>query len=238
MPAIAPLLEVEDLGKRYGDVEALSKVSFSVRTNEILGIIGPNGAGKTTLMECLAGLVPPDSGAVRWQGTLLPRERRKEVMFYLPDGILPYGEQPVAMVLGFYRAVFGLPGSHEREIVARLALGPVLVKRVEALSKGYRRRLLLAIALLSPQPLLILDEPFDGFDLRQTLSVISLLREVARESRTLLLSIHQLSDAARICERFLLLDAGRVLGFGTLADLQRTAQTTAPNLEEVFLALT
>lgn len=238
MPTIAPLLEVEDLGKRYGDVEALSKVSFSVRTNEILGIIGPNGAGKTTLMECLAGLLPPDSGAVRWQGILLPRERRKEVMFYLPDGILPYGELPVAAVLGFYREVFGLPGSHERDILARLALGPVLVKRVEALSKGYRRRLLLAIALLSPQPLLILDEPFDGFDLRQTLSVISLLREVARENRTLLLSIHQLSDAARICERFLLLDAGRVLGFGTLADLQRTAQTTAPNLEEVFLALT
>lgn len=175
---------------------------------------------------------------MHWQGDALPRERRKEVMFYLPDGILPYGEQPVATVLGFYREVFGQPRSHEQDTVSRVALGPVLAKRVEALSKGYRRRLLLAIALLSPQPLLILDEPFDGFDLRQTLGVVSLLRAVVREGRTLLLSIHQLSDAARICDRFLLLDAGRLLGFGTLADLQRTAQTTAPNLEEVFLALT
>lgn len=235
---VAASLEVEHFGKRYGDIEALSGISFSVKAGEILGIIGPNGAGKTTLMECLAGLLPPDSGSVRWQGTPLPSKRRKAVIFYMPDGILPYEELPVATVLGFYREVFGLARSHEQSVVNRLALGPVLVKRVQALSKGYRRRLLLAIALLSPQPLLVLDEPFDGFDLRQTLGIVSLLRELTGHGRTLLLSIHQLSDAARICDRFLLLDAGRLIGFGTLADLQRTAGNSASNLEDVFLALT
>ena len=118
-----------------------------------------------------------------------------------------------------------------------LELAPVLAKRVAELSKGYRRRLLLALALLTPQPILILDEPFDGFDLRQTLHVMDLLREVASE-RALILSIHQLKDAERICDRLLLLDAGRRLGLGALADLAAQAGATHADLEEVFLGLT
>ena len=119
----------------------------------------------------------------------------------------------------------------------RLELVPVLGKRVAELSKGYRRRLLLALALLTPQPILILDEPFDGFDLRQTLHVMDLLREVAAE-RALILSIHQLKDAERICDRLLLLDAGRRLGFGTLAELAAQSGSQSGDLEEVFLGLT
>jgi ABC-2 type transport system ATP-binding protein len=232
------VIEVSGLTKRYADVAVLSNVSFSVRENEILGIIGPNGAGKTTLLECLAGLLPQDGGEVRWQGGPLPAARRKKALFYLPDGVLPDNDQPSGGVLAFYREVFGASAAREREVVTQLTLGPVLTKRVDALSKGYRRRLLLAIALLAPQPLLLLDEPFDGFDLRQTLSVMALLRELAQSRRTLLLSIHQLADAERICDRLLLLDDGRALGIGTLGELRELAGGNAHSLEEVFLALT
>lgn len=240
LAAVPPvsLLTVAGLSRRFGDYQALAQADFEIHPGEILGIIGPNGAGKTTLMECLAGLQPADAGEVIFRGRPLPPSRRKEAMFYLPDGIAPWAEQPVCRIIGFFREMFGRSLANERLAIDRLALHPVLGKAAAALSKGYRRRLLLALALLTPQPLLILDEPFDGFDLRQTLGVMTLLREIASEKRSLLLSIHQLNDAERICDRLLLLDAGRVLGCGTLAELRRQAGLSSGTLEEVFLALT
>jgi len=141
-------------------------------------------------------------------------------------------------VIGFYREAFGTSMEHERKVVAQLGLDPVTGQHTGELSKGYRRRLLLAVALLTRHPLLLLDEPFDGFDLRQVLNVMAILREVVQEGRTLVLSIHQLLDAARICDRFLLLTNGRLLGAGTLEELQEKAGKKAVSLEEVFLALT
>lgn len=237
MNGAAPLLGVRGLAKRYGEATVLAGVDFDLLPGEILGIIGPNGAGKTTFMECLAGLLPADAGEVRLAGALLPRERRRDALFYLPDGIAPWSDQPVWRATGLFRELHGLPPQHEATVIGRLELAPVLAKRVMELSKGYRRRLLLALALLTPQPILILDEPFDGFDLRQTLQVMALLREVAAE-RALILSIHQLKDAERICDRLLLLDGGRRLGFGTLAELANQAGAGKTDLEEVFLGLT
>lgn len=231
------LLEVHGLAKHYGDTEVLAGVDFDLRSGEILGIIGPNGAGKTTLMECLTGLLPADTGEVRVDGKVLSPMRCKESMFYLPDGIAPWSDQRVWRVTGLFRELHGFDPAREAVVVDRLELSSVLGKRVAELSKGYRRRLLLALALLTPQPILILDEPFDGFDLRQTLHVMDLLREVAVD-RALILSIHQLKDAERICDRLLLLDAGRRLGFGTLADLTAQAGAAHADLEEVFLGLT
>jgi ABC-2 type transport system ATP-binding protein len=113
-----------------------------------------------------------------------------------------------------------------------------LRKRVDALSKGFCRRLMLALALLTPHPLLLMDEPFDGFDLRQTREIMNVLRELARGGRTLLLAIHQLVDAERVCDRFVLLAGGRVRGSGTLDDLRRRTGQVEGGLEDVFLALT
>jgi len=183
------------------------------------------------------GLLPADAGEVRVRGEALPPARRREAMFYLPDGIAPWNDQAVWRVTGLFRELHGFDPAREAVVVGRLELSPVLGKRVAELSKGYRRRLLLALALLTPQPILILDEPFDGFDLRQTLHVMALLREVAVD-RALILSIHQLKDAERICARLLLLDAGRRLGFGTLAELAAQAGAAHADLEEVFLGLT
>lgn len=231
------LLEVRGLSKRYGNATVLDGVDFDLREGEILGVIGPNGAGKTTLMECLVGLSACDGGSVNVEGRTVAPQRRRHAMFYLPDGVVPWSDQPVWRITGLFREVHGLRRDQEAVVTERLELRPVLAKRAGELSKGYRRRLLLAVALLTPQPILVLDEPFDGFDLRQTLHVMALLREVATE-RALLLSIHQLRDAERICDRLLLLNAGRRIGLGTLSELAAQAGTNAGNLEDVFLGLT
>ncbi len=232
------LLAVQNLGKAFGFYQALADISFDISEREILGLIGPNGAGKTTLLECLAGLLPADGGMITRWGTPLLRDRRKDVMFYLPDGVGPYPDQCVAPILDFFCRSNGTRRERCAEIIRRLALEPVLAKRIGALSKGYRRRLLLAVALLAPQPLLLLDEPFDGLDLRQTQGVMELLRQERATGRTLLLSIHQLTDAQRICDRFLLLSAGRLIGSGSLEELRRQTGLTNGGLEDVFLALT
>jgi ABC-2 type transport system ATP-binding protein len=218
------VLEVTALTKRYGDQPALSDVGFAVRDGEVLGLIGPNGAGKTTLLESIAGL--------------LPAQRRREVIFYLPDGIRPYGDQFVEEVLAFFAGTYRRSAQELSDIVAGVGLGPALVKRVQSLSKGYNRRLIIALGLITPHPMLLMDEPFDGFDLRQTRDMMAVLRRVASGGRTLLLSIHQLRDAEAVCDRFALLADGRIRGVGTLDELRaRTGRPTAA-LEDIFLALT
>jgi ABC-2 type transport system ATP-binding protein len=235
----APIvLQVTALTKRYGGQVALADVALTVRAGEILGIIGPNGAGKTTLLEALAGMLPADSADLRWRGEPLPPARRHDVMFYIPDGLRPYHEQPVVRVLAFFAGVYRRSPAHLADVVAAVGLAPVLDKCVQALSKGYSRRLMLAIGLLTPQPLLLMDEPFDGFDLKQTRAIMGVLRQLAAQGRTLVLAIHQLLDAERVCDRFVLLADGRVRGAGTLSELRTRTQLPAGSLEEIFLALT
>jgi ABC-2 type transport system ATP-binding protein len=232
------LLQVTTLTKRYVGQVALADIAFTVRAGEILGLIGPNGAGKTTLLEALAGVLPADSAELSWCGAPLPPARRRDVLFYLPDGLRPYHEQPVARVLAFFAGVYQRSTAHMADVVAAVGLAPVLAKRVQALSKGYSRRLMLAVGLLTPQPLLLMDEPFDGFDLRQTREIMGVLRQCAAVGRTLVLAIHQLVDAERVCDGFVLLADGRVRGAGTLGELRTRTQLPAGTLEEVFLALT
>ena len=126
-------------------------------------------------------------------------------------------------------------------MVERLQIGPLLQRQIGRLSKGERKRVLLAIALLTPQPILMADEPFDGLDLRQSREIGAALRDHAAEGRTLFLSIHQIGDAVRVCDRFVLISAGRTCGEGTfdeLAALARARGAAAPGFEEVVLALT
>lgn len=231
------LLSVSHMSRRYGELRALERVSFDVNEGELLGLIGPNGAGKTTLLECIAGLVAADAGEVRGVGGPLSLDERKRLLFYVPDGVRPYAEHRVDETLGFYAAMHGRRPKEMHHLLARLELSSSAHKTIGALSKGTLKRFLLAAGLLAPQPLLLLDEPFDGLDLRQTRAVMSLLKEVRDAGRTLLLSIHQLSDAERICDRFALLRAGALVGTGTLAELRRQAGGSPGGLEEVFLAL-
>src|SRR6266496_5998041 len=157
--AVPSLLEVVGLTKRYGEQIALADVGFAANAGEVLGLIGPNGAGKTTLLEAIAGVLPADDGRILWRGMSLPLPQRREFMFYLPDGLRPWEDQYVARVIEFFAAVYGRHEMFVAETIRALGLSPVLRKRVAALSKGYGRRLMLALALLTPHPLLLMDEP-------------------------------------------------------------------------------
>jgi ABC-2 type transport system ATP-binding protein len=232
------LVQVAGITKWYGEQRALADVSFDIRRGEILGLIGPNGSGKTTLLETIAGLLPVDAGSVLWQRSPLPQNRRRDVIFYLPDGLRPWDGQHVIRVLEFFASAFGRRIVDLDEMTRSVGLEQVLGKHVSALSKGYARRLMLALALLTPHPVVLMDEPFDGFDIRQTLEIMTLMRRVAAHGRTFTFAIHQLADAERVCDRFILLADGRICGIGSLDDLRaQTGQTTA-GLEDVFLALT
>jgi ABC-type multidrug transport system ATPase subunit len=229
---------VDSINKQYADQAVLADVAFDIQAGEIIGIIGPNGAGKTTLLEALAGILPAETSDVQWYGKPLPAARRREVIFYLPDGVRPYLDQPVTRVLSFFASVYRRSTAEIADAVESVGLTPVLHKRVHSLSKGYGRRLMLAMGLLTPHPLLLMDEPFDGFDLRQTRDIVGVLRTEVAKGRTLVLAIHQLLDAERVCDRFILLADGRVRGVGTLNDLRVRTGIADGSLEDIFLALT
>jgi len=236
-----PLLEVSGLSRSYGRVRALEDVAFSVRAGEVLGLVGPNGAGKTTLFACLAGLIPCRCESLRSLGSPLDERARRQLLFYVPDGIAPWPAQPVAWALEFVAGYFGGRPDLRGEIEQGLSLNAFLGTRMGALSKGERKRALLAIGLLAPQPLLLVDEPFDGLDLRQARAAAAVLRAQAARGRTLFLSIHQVAEAARLCDRFVLLASGRVRGEGTLAEFTggepERAGDRATALEEALLGL-
>jgi ABC-2 type transport system ATP-binding protein len=231
-------LAVQGVTKRFGKRFALRDVSFSVRRGEVLGLIGPNGAGKTTLLEGLAGLMAADAGTMRSGEKVLPSAHRKETLFYLPDAIVPWEEQTVKWSLEFFEKLYGASPQTLSELIEPLRLREILSSRIGSLSKGERKRTLLAWGLLTPHPLLLLDEPFDGLDLRQTRDVMKLLKQHAATGRTLMLSIHQLIDAGRVCDRLVLLSTGRVVGEGTISELQVRAKLPDGGVEEIFLALT
>jgi len=236
------LLTVNGLSKKFGARAVLQNVSFSVRRGEVLGLIGPNGAGKTTLFECLAGISPSDGGALIRNKQMIAPAHRKNALFYMPDGVTPWAQQSVNWALGFFERLYAAPVK-ATELLNTLKLESLRHARIGSLSKGERKRLTLALGLLTPQPLLMLDEPFDGLDLRQTRDVMALLRRQAERGRTLMLSIHQLVDAARVCDRLILLSDGRVVGEGTIDELRAQANLNdgrlpEAGLEEIFLALT
>jgi ABC-type multidrug transport system ATPase subunit len=236
-------VRVDGLSKSYGRIHALENVGFSIRAGEILGLIGPNGAGKTTLFECVAGLEAADRGDVSFGDPPGNVRRRSSELFYVPDGIAPWPDQPVRWVLEYCLGFFGGRQEIYEQVIVDLALAPLMRVPICALSKGQRKRTLLALGLLAPQPILLIDEPFEGLDLRQSREAAATLRRHITPDRTFFLSIHQIVDAAKVCDRFVLLSGGRVAAEGTLDVLtavarQRAGHNLPPDFEEVFLALT
>ena len=236
-------LKVGPLTKTFGRTVALDEVSFEIRPDEVLGVIGPNGAGKTTLFECLAGILPLDSGGIAEGARPLTRREQSNRLFYVPDQIAPWPTESVQWALDFTVGFFNGVKARRNAVVESLRLQPLLKTRLGALSKGQRKRVLLAVGLLTPQPILLIDEPFEGLDLRQRREVADALASTLTDGRTLVLSIHQISEAARVCDRFVLLSGGRVGGEGTVEELARLVAskgtgTGRADLEDLFLALT
>ena len=235
-----PRLTVDRLRKHFGQVQALRQATFRVDPGEVLGLLGPNGAGKSTLLACLAGLLLVDDGEVRGaDGQIIDPSRRRDTLMYLPDAIAPWPDQATDWVLTFWRVMAGGIDAGWSEISRVLGLDELRGRRVGTLSKGERKRVLLGLTLASPQDVVMMDEPFDGLDLRQTRATIAMFRELAAGGRSLVLSIHSMPDAARVCDRLVLLNDGRTIAEGTLPELRASAGVTAEaELDEVFLALT
>jgi ABC-2 type transport system ATP-binding protein len=232
-------ISIEHVRKRFGCVEALRDATFRVEPGEVLGLLGPNGAGKSTLLACVAGLVLADAGVVRDElGQPIAVARRRDAMIYLPDAIAPWPDQTTEWVLAFWRSISTAPPTDWTTLSDVLGLDDLRGRTIGTLSKGERKRVLLALALVSPQPVVLMDEPFDGLDLRQTRATIAMFRELASRGRSLVLSIHSMADAARVCDRLVLLDAGRTIAEGTAREL-RTQAGVSPTaeLEDVFLTL-
>ena len=218
------MIEVRDLCKRYGPRLAVDGVSFDAGPGEVVGVLGPNGAGKTTTMRMLTGYLAPTSGTVRIGGdrvdidSLASRRR----VGYLPEGAPLYGEMRVAGFLDFIADVRGLAGAARgarlAEVVDRLALGPVLRQPIATLSKGFRRRVGLAQAILHDPPVLVLDEPTDGLDPNQKHEVRRLI-DAMRADKTLILSTHVLEEVHAVCTRAIVIAHGRLRADATPAAL-------------------
>ncbi|HEX3141286.1 MAG TPA: ABC transporter ATP-binding protein [Rhizobacter sp.] len=218
------MIEASGLRKRYGRLMAVDGISFRAEPGEVLGFLGPNGAGKSTTMRMIAGFLAPSEGTAKVCGHDVQDDAMaaRRALGYLPEGAPSYAEMTPRGLLGFIADLRGLRGATRRAridfVVQRLALESVLEQGIDTLSKGFRRRVGLAIAILHDPAALILDEPTDGLDPNQKHEVRALISELARE-RTLLLSTHILEEVEAVCTRAIIIANGKILADDTPAGL-------------------
>ncbi len=219
------MITITHLSKRYGALLAVDDLSFTVAPGEVLGFLGANGAGKSTTMRMIAGFVSPSAGRVSVCGHDIERDSvaAKSCMGYLPEGAPSYGEMTVAEFLDFVADIRGLSGQRRRErraiVVERLGLEPVIEQIVETLSKGFRRRVGLAQALIHDPQVLILDEPTDGLDPNQKHEVRRLINELSKE-KLVIVSTHILEEVHEVCTRAIIIASGRVVADETPTALE------------------
>jgi ABC-2 type transport system ATP-binding protein len=214
------MIKVEHLSKRYGALTAVDDLSFEVAPGEVLGFLGPNGAGKTTTMRMLAGFISPTAGKASICGHDIETATlaAKKSLGYLPEGAPLYGEMTVQSFLEFIADLRNLTGSIRRNrleySIGRLQLGSVTEQTIETLSKGFRRRVGLAQALMQDPPVLILDEPTDGLDPNQKHEVRTLINEMARD-KIIIISTHLLEEVQAVCTRAIIIARGRIVADDT-----------------------
>jgi ABC-2 type transport system ATP-binding protein len=221
------MIEVQNITRRYGAVEAVKELSFSVGKDQVLGFLGPNGAGKTTIMKILTGYHFPTSGTVRVAGFSVsddPVEVKKRTG-YLPENVPLYADMTVEEYLSFVAAARLIPPGEQKSAreksIAVTGLKGVRSKLVETLSKGYKQRVGLAQAIIHDPPILILDEPTSGLDPNQIIEIRSLIRELGK-SKTVILSTHILQEVEAICSQVLILNEGRIAAQGTPEEIAGT----------------
>jgi ABC-2 type transport system ATP-binding protein len=210
------MITINNLSKRYGDKMAVDDLTFSVAPGEVLGFLGANGAGKSTTMRMIAGFIAPSAGRVSVCGHDIERAAvaAKSCMGYLPEGAPSYGEMSVSEFLDFVADIRGLRGGQRRQrrgiVVERLGLAPVIDQVIETLSKGFRRRVGLAQALIHDPQVLILDEPTDGLDPNQKHEVRRLINELSKE-KLVIVSTHILEEVHEVCTRAIIIAQGRIV---------------------------
>lgn len=238
------LLEIDDLYKSFGAVNAVNGIRLAVPAGEVLGFLGPNGAGKSTTMKMVAGFLDPDRGTARICGIDVvdkPKQAKRH-LGYLPEGAPAYGEMTPLGFLRFCAAIRGLKGQEGKRAidraVDRTALGPVADRRIENLSKGFKRRVGIAQAILHEPEVLVLDEPTDGLDPNQKQQVRALIGEMSKE-RAIVISTHILEEVDAVCTRAVIIDKGKVVADGTSDELRNLIPgRKKPSLEQVFQHIT
>jgi ABC-2 type transport system ATP-binding protein len=242
------MIETRQLTKRYGDFTAVDAISFRVEPGQVLGFLGPNGAGKSTTMKMIAGFLSPTSGGATVAGFDVEQQplEAKRVLGYLPEGAPSYGEMTVREFIDFVADVRRIGDSlRDKRIddaIARLHLERVLEQPIDTLSKGFKRRVGLAGAILHDPKVLILDEPTDGLDPNQKQEVRTLINSMARD-KTIIISTHLLEEVHAVCTRAIIIAGGRVLADATPSELEarsryhQAVSLTAANLQEAKDAL-
>jgi ABC-2 type transport system ATP-binding protein len=238
------LLEIDGLHKAFGPVKAVNGISLSVPAGEVLGFLGPNGAGKSTTMKMVAGFLEPDQGSAQICGDdiLTSPKAAKHNLGYLPEGAPAYGEMTPLSFLKFCAAIRGLRGADGRaavdKAIERTALASVAGQMIDTLSKGFKRRVGIAQAILHEPKVLVLDEPTDGLDPNQKQQVRNLITEMSQD-RAIIISTHILEEVDAVCSRAVIIDQGRVVADGTAGELRKLLPgKNNPSLEEVFRHIT
>ncbi len=231
------LLKIENLSRNYHGKAIVEGLDLMLRHGEVLGLLGPNGAGKSTTLKMLAGILAPSGGVVRVMGKDLYRHpRQKRHIGYLPEQPPLYPELTIIEQLDFAGRLHNLPeklrNNRIQVILNDCELNDEQNKLINQLSKGYRQRVGLAQSLLHEAPIIILDEPTDGLDPLQIQSFRRLIERLAN-SHAILISSHQLSEIATICDRVMIMKQGREVFSGTLEDINKTGDS----LEQLFTRL-
>ena len=237
----SPAIEVRGLDKRFGSIHAVRNISFSVHHGEVLGFLGPNGAGKSTTMKMITGFLEPTDGTVLVNGhdVMTDPISVKASIGYLPEGAPAYAEMTVIRFLEFVAEIRGFNGAEKQQridkVINQIHLETVLDQTVETLSKGFKRRVGVAQALLHDPDVLIMDEPTDGLDPNQKHEVRSLIKEMA-ENKAIVISTHILEEVDAVCSRAIIIAAGQILFDGTPAELR--AQSELNDYDDAFRAIT
>ena len=226
---MSTMLEIKGLTRQFGQFIAVNNVSFSVESGEVLGFLGPNGAGKSTTMKMVTGFLSPTSGTAVVCGDDVTRDpiAVKRHIGYLPEGAPLYEDMTPAGLLGFVANVRGLTSADRRSAidnaVAKLQLDEVYNQQIGTLSKGFKRRVGLAQAILHDPDVLILDEPTDGLDPNQKFQVRELIGEMSKD-KAIVISTHLLEEVDAVCSRAVVIARGAKVADGTPADLERRSR--------------
>ena len=216
-------IEIDGISKRYGDTDAVEELSFDVRAGELFGFVGRNGAGKTTTMRIVLGVLAPDAGVVRWLGVPLTFKARRRIG-YMPEARGLYPKMRVAEQLAYLGELHGMPGAEARQAalgwLERFDLADRRHAELQALSLGNQQRIQLAAALVFSPEVLVLDEPFAGLDPVAVDVMADVLRERADAGVPVIFSSHELELVERLCDRVGIIDRGRMVACGTVADLR------------------
>ena len=223
------MIEVERLRKSFDSLVAVDDVSFSLAEGEIFGLLGPNGAGKTTTINMVCGVLKPDAGRIVIGGIdiWLEPKKVKQNLGVVPQEIAVYEDLSARDNLNFWGSLYGLSGTDLKaridESLTRVGLADRANDRVKNFSGGMKRRLNLCMGLLHRPRVLLLDEPTVGIDPQARLNILDVVREVAASGTTVLYTTHYMDEAQDLCDRIAIIDHGRILTVGTLAELTRLA---------------